>query len=320
MATYNGTPIPSGFVQDTYKDQMGSALAGQLVSASDINLTDSVLVDEADGIVCGLGVTSAINTSARRAGVNDTTISLPSGSETANDFAGIVVRPTSAFSSDSKDAYVKDNWGATLLSAIRVGGRIWAKVFSGSATAGSVPYWRVKADVTAETTTPIGGLCGAAITGVTAAVAATGTVTNSAVPADGSNLKVGSVTYRFKGTMAQAGDVKLEATLDATMAHLVKVLNGTATEGVDCYAGTTQQGTVVLSAYNSPVLSITAVDAGTSGNSIALEKTGSTMIVSGATLTGGAAAVTTTDTVALTGKAKWNSSASAGGLAKIVLG
>ena len=168
MATYNGTPIPSGFVQTEYKDQMASALAGQLVSASDINLTDSDLVDEADGILCGLGVVSSVNTSALRPGVNDTKISLPSGSETADDFAGIVVRSQSAFSTESKDAYAKDNFGAVILAAIRVGGRMWAKVFSGSATAGGTPYWRIKADVTTETASPIGGLCGSAIAGVTA--------------------------------------------------------------------------------------------------------------------------------------------------------
>ena len=319
MATFNGTPIPLGSVQTSYTDQMASAFEGQLVNESDINLTDSVLVNEADGIDCGLGVISAINTSARRPGVNDTTISLPTGSETAADFAGVVIRPKSAFTATAGEAYIKDNWGAMLLSAARVGGRIWAKAYNG-ATAGAVPYWRIKADAATDTTTPVGGFSGTAITGVTAAVAATGSVTFAAVPADGTTLKVGAVTYRFKGTMAQAEDVKLEATLAATVAHLVKVLNGTATEGVDCYAGTTQQGTVVLSAYNAPVLSITAVDAGVDGNSIALAETGDTMIVSGATLTGGADAVTVTDTVALTGVAKWNSSASAGGLAKLVIG
>lgn len=319
MATFNGTPIPLGSVQTSYTDQMASAFAGQLVNESDINLTDSVLVDEADGIDCGLGVISAINTSARRPGVNDTTISLPNGSETVADFAGVVIRPKSAFTATAGEAFIKDNWGAMLLSSDRVGGRIWAVAYNG-ATAGAVPYWRIKADVGSDTTTPVGGFSGTAITAVTPAVKASGTVSFAANPADGTTLKVGSVTYRFKSTMAQAEDVKLESALADTVAHLVKVLNGTAAEGTDCYTGTTQQGTVVLAAYSAPVLTITAVDGGTDGNSIALAETGDTMIVSGATLTGGAAAVTVTDTVALTAKAKWNSSASAGSLAKLVIG
>jgi hypothetical protein len=319
MATFNGTAIPLGQIQSSYSDQMATALAGQLYSESDINLTDSVLVDEADGITCGLGVISAVNASATRPGVNDTSISLPAGTEAATDFAGVVIRPFTAFSSGDNAAYIKDNWGAMLLSGSRVGGRVWVTAYLG-ATNGAAPYWRIKADVGTDTTTPVGGFCGSAITGVTPAVAATGSVTNSAVPADASTLQIGSVTYRFKSTMAAAQDIKLEATLDATMAHLVKVINGTSTEGVDCYAGTTTQAATLLAAYNSPVLSLTAVTAGTSGNSIALVETGSTMIVSAATLTGGAAATTTTDTVQLTGYAKWGNTASAGGLAKLVIG
>ena len=319
MSTFNGTPIPLGQVQSSYSDQMATALAGQLYSESDINLTDSVLVNEANGIVCGLGVVSAVNTTARRPGINDTSISLPAGSEAAADFAGVVIRPHTAFSSGENNAYVKDNWGAMLLSGQRVGGRVWVTAYLG-ATVGAAPFWRIKTAVGTDTTTPLGGFCGSAITGVTAAIAATGSVTNSAVPADASTLQIGSVTYRFKGTMAQAQDIKLESSLDATMAHLVKVINGTSSEGVDCYAGTTTQAATLLAAYNSPVLSMTAVTAGTSGNSIALVETGSTMIVSAATLTGGAAAVTTTDTVQLTGYAKWGNTATAGNLAKLVIG
>lgn len=320
MSTFNGTPIPLGSVQTSYNDQMASAFAGQLVNESDINLTDSVLVNEADGIQCGYGVTKAINTSATRPGVNDTTVSLPTSGFSAADFAGVVVRPKSAFTAVAGEAMIKDNWGAMLLSAERVGGRIWVKAYNG-ATAGSAPYIRVN-NTDVSDTTPIGGFSGTAITSTVAAVAASGTVISSAVPVDATTLTVGSITYRFKGTMAAAEDIKLESSLDATMAHVVKVLNGTAVEGVDCYAGTTQQGATVISAYSAATskLTITAVTAGTAGNSIALAETGSTMLVSGSTLTGGAAATTSTDTVSLSGYAKWGSSASAGGIAKLVIG
>lgn len=320
MATFNGTPIPLGQIQSSYSDQMATALAGQLYSESDINLTDSVLVDEADGIVCGLGVEKAIDSTVQRPGVNDTTISLPDGTEGASDFAGVVIRPFSAFSNSANDARIRDNFGAMLLSAERVGGRVWVTAYNG-ATAGAAPYWRIKATDTGDTT-PIGGFSGTAISSTVAAVAASGTVISSAVPADGTTLTVGSVTYRFKGTMAAAEDIKLEATLDATMAHVVKVLNGTSTEGVDCYAGTTTQAANVVSVYAPATskLTITAVTAGTAGNSIALAETGTTMLVSGSTLTGGAAATTTVDTVQLTGYAKWGNTATAGSVAKLVIG
>lgn len=312
MSTFQGTPIPLGQVQLTYADQMASALAGMLAKQSDINLADSVLVNQADGIVCGLGVVATTDVVARRPGVNDISIALPTSISAAADLAGIVIRPFTPMSNTAGDARITDNRGAMLLSADRVGGRIWVVAYKGC-TAKATAFWRVGSAATGDTT-PVGAFCGSAITSVTPATSATGTVTNSAVPADASTLVIGAVTYRFKGTMAQAQDIKLESTLDATMAHLVKVLNGTSTEGVDCYAGTTTQETVVLAAYNSPVLTLTSVVAGTSGNSIALVETGTTMIVSAATLLGGAAAATATDTVAVT-NCKWLTSATAGNLA-----
>ena len=319
MATFNGTPIPLGSVQTSYTDQMASAFAGQLVNESDINLTDSVLVDEADGIDCGLGVISAINASARRPGVNDTTISLPNGSETVADFAGVVIRPKSAFTATAGEAFIKDNWGAMLLSSARVGGRIWAVAYNG-ATAGAVPYWRIKADVTADSTTPVGGFSGTAISGTVAAVAATGTLTFGGNPADADTVTIASQTYRFKSTMAQANDVKLGANMAATLANLVAAVNLSGTEGVEYYTGTAA-ATTATAGVTGNVVTLTAVTAGTAGNSIIFTESSTAITISGAgTLTGGAAAVTTVDTVALTGKAKWNSSASAGGLAKIVIG
>lgn len=313
MSTFQGTPISLGQVQATYNDQMASALEGMLANQSDMNLCDSLLVNEADGIVCGRGVVETINATALRPGVNDISVALPTGSTAAAALAGIVIRPFTPMSTLADDARVPDNRVAMVLSTARVGGRIWLRAYGGC-TAGATAFWRVGSAATGNAT-PVGAFCGSAITSVTPAVAATGTVTNSAVPATTTTLKIGAVTYRFIASMAQAQDIKLESTLDLTMAHLVKVLNGTSTEGVDCYAGTTTQETVVLAAYNSPVLSITAVTAGTAGNSIALEETGSTMIVSAATLLGGAAAATATDTVAVT-NVKWLTTATSGNLAK----
>lgn len=314
MSTFQGTPIPLGQVQATYADQMASALAGMLAKQSDINLADSVLINEADGIVCGLGVVATTDTTARRPGVNDISVALPTGSSVAADLAGILIRPMTPMSNTASDARITDNRGAMILSADRVGGRIWVVAYKGC-TAKATAFWRVGSAATGDAT-PVGAFCGSAITVVTPATSASGTVTNSAVPADASTLKIGAVTYRFKGTTAAAQDIKLEATLDATMAHLVKAINGTGTEGVDYHAGTTTQEATLLAVYNSPVLSITAITAGTSGNSIALEETGSTMIVSAATLTGGAAASTATDTVSVT-NCKWLTSATAGNLAQL---
>jgi hypothetical protein len=163
MSTFNGTPIPLGSIQTSYSDQMATAFAGQLVNESDINLTDSMLVSETNGIVCGLGVVSSLNASAIRTGVNDTLASLPTGANVATDFAGVVVRPKSAFSTSAGEASIRNGFGAMVLSSARVGGRIWATCYKG-ATAGGKVYWRVGSAVVADAT-PVGGLCGTAITG-----------------------------------------------------------------------------------------------------------------------------------------------------------
>jgi len=296
---------------------MASALAGQLAKQRDINLADSVLINEADGIVCGLGVVATTDTAARRPGVNDISVALPTGSTQAADLAGVLIRPFTPMSNTADDARITDNRGGMILSAARVGGRIWVKAYGGC-TALATAFWRVGSAATGNAT-PVGAFSGVAITSVTPATSATGTVTNSDVPADASTLKIGDVTYRFKETMASEQDIKLEATLDATMAHLVKVINGTSTEGVDCYAGTTTQEATLLAVYNSPVLSLTAITAGTAGNAIDLVETGTTMIVSAATLLGGAAASTATDTVSVT-NCKWLTSATAGNLAILQIG
>lgn len=63
---------------------------------------------------------------------------------------------------------------------------------------------------------------------------------NGSNPADGDTVLVRDQTYRFKNTMALANDVKIGATIDATLLSLVKAVNGTGVVGTDYFTGTAQ--------------------------------------------------------------------------------
>ena len=115
---------------------------------------------------------------------------------------------------------------------------------------------------------------GATLSGGANAVAATGTVTYGA-PSNGDTITVGGTTF----TKANSGN----GTTDfSTIAELTTLIDGLA---------------AVTASDNGTVITITAATAGTAGNAITLAKTGSALTLSGATLTGGAAAVAATGTI-----------------------
>jgi hypothetical protein len=74
--------------------------------------------------------------------------------------------------------------------------------------------------------------------------------------------------------MAQAEDIQIEASVTDTQNNLRAALNGTGTEGVEYYAGTTApHATVSMSAWSSNSAVLVARTAGTAGNSIATTET-----------------------------------------------
>ena len=91
---------------------------------------------------------------------------------------------------------------------------------------------------------------------------ATGTLAFATNPTDADTVTLGSITYRFKGTMAQANDVKLESTAAATLAHLVKAINATGIAGTDYYTGTTinTKASAAISTTNLVATALTAGD------------------------------------------------------------
>lgn len=162
MSIYHGTKF--GFVQSAVYDQQGIALAGRLANASDINLCDGISVGETAGIGVGLGVSVASLSGAKKPGINDTQLKLPTSSSTADDFAGILVRTDTGRTDANGKNYIGEKEIGTLLRAERVGGRIWVEAYN-TITAGGNIYWII--DNSVDSDQPIGGFSGSAISAST---------------------------------------------------------------------------------------------------------------------------------------------------------
>jgi len=121
------------------------------------------------------------------------------------------------------------------------------------------------------------------------AVAAIGTITRTATNvSDGDTVTVGSETYTFKTTLTPADYEVLISAVDAagSLTNLANAINGTGGSPGDYQVpaanASASAGTIVGS-----VLPLTALTAGTAGNSIALAETSAQLSVSGAAFTGG---------------------------------
>ena len=114
-------------------------------------------------------------------------------------------------------------------------------------------------------------------------VKAVGTLTRAATTdllADGDTITLGSITYRFKSTTAQANDIYLAASSDAgtiaALNSLAKVINGTATiaaSGADAYTATVQPHKELKAGTCTSLTQIfTALVPGTAGNNLAFSE------------------------------------------------
>lgn len=112
-------------------------------------------------------------------------------------------------------------------------------------------------------------------------VAAKGTITFGANPTANDTITIGSTTLTFKASASLATDVQIGQTLADTLQDVVaKTITG-----------------VSLSYTEDGVLNVVATALGTSGNSIALAKSGDEITVSGATLEGGSATESTAQAI-----------------------
>ncbi len=100
--------------------------------------------------------------------------------------------------------------------------------------------------------------------------AASGVLTHDATaPVDGDTVTIGTTVYRFKDTMAQAYDVKRDASADVSLANLVAAINASGTPGTEYFAGTLIHPDVTAGAVTAQATTITAKVAGLAGNLIA---------------------------------------------------
>lgn len=114
-------------------------------------------------------------------------------------------------------------------------------------------------------------------------VNASGALTFASNPADGATVTVGSKTYRFKDTPAQANDVQRGASATLSAA----ALNQTIIEGQSSYyyTGTTVNEDVT-STRSDLVLTLTAFKAGPDGNDLPLSSSSAAVVAT--TFSGGA--------------------------------
>lgn len=109
--------------------------------------------------------------------------------------------------------------------------------------------------------------------GYTPAVAATGSVTFTGLPNVNDTVTIGAEVYTFKAARGAANEVTIGASATATGDNFVTAL------GLD--------SALVSGSNASGVVTLTALAAGTSGNSITLAESAANTTVSGATMTGG---------------------------------
>ena len=159
-----------GFAQATYVDQMSTALAGALYSATDENLIDTAIVDPeapANGLVAGIGVVLSLIPEADRkggrTGMNMNYATLPDN--VRRGFGGVLVRNQQMDSNVNGDACWFAGRTCNVLRANRVGGRVWVRLENGSAVPGNTVHWII-ANTTSHGKT-IGSFSGVAIVGDT---------------------------------------------------------------------------------------------------------------------------------------------------------
>lgn len=117
---------------------------------------------------------------------------------------------------------------------------------------------------------------------------ATGTLTSDTVNvSDGDTVTIGTTVYRFKSTMVQLYDVKVDvSSADTSLGNLVAAINGAAGAGTKYFTGTPANTQVSAGAVTSHATVITALVESAAGDSIATTTTASHLSWSGTTLSG----------------------------------
>lgn len=137
--------------------------------------------------------------------------------------------------------------------------------------------------------------------------AASSTLTLTGNASAGETVTIGSKTYDFVTALDSAGgsanEVLIGASASASIANLIAAVNGTEGEGFTYGTGTTASTQVTATDGSGDTMDITAIVAGTGGNSIATTETMTNGSWSGVRMAGGADGslntITTPDSVGI---------------------
>ncbi|MDL2317210.1 hypothetical protein LJC59_09120 [Desulfovibrio sp. OttesenSCG-928-A18] len=134
-------PERNAFAQSDYHDQQGSALAGALAYASDLNLVDSFVTGPVgeNGLEAGLAVVAKANASALRPGINELAAVLPGESDSAADIAGVSVRAQQMPSNSAGRACYFQGDLCSVARTGRSGARIFVRLVNGAQPAVNAP-------------------------------------------------------------------------------------------------------------------------------------------------------------------------------------
>lgn len=122
---------------------------------------------------------------------------------------------------------------------------------------------------------------------VAAAVAATNILTATGNPAEGATVVIGGQTYTFTATVDVANEVLIGATASDSLTNLVRAITAGAGSGTLYGTGTVANAYVTAAEGAGDTVDVTALIAGTYGNSIATTETSANLSWATATLTGG---------------------------------
>lgn len=104
---------------------------------------------------------------------------------------------------------------------------------------------------------------------------------------DGDICTIGSITYRFKDTMAAAYDVKIGASAAATLDNLKAAINASGTPGTEYFAGTAIHPDVTATTNTDTTQKVVSKVIGTANNTKATTETSSHLSWADTTLGGG---------------------------------
>ena len=128
---------------------------------------------------------------------------------------------------------------------------------------------------------------------VSAAAYAVGTLTAGANATSAKAVTIGAKTYTFKSSLASAGDVKVGADAEASLANLYNAINLTGTAGTDYHEDTVLNPDVVATAKTDTTVVVKSKVPGTVGNLIPTTSTDSNLTWGGTTLASGTGSLAT---------------------------